>query len=105
MEAREIHSFAELHSAKFGLLEPADSAICVLPQAIDFALVPCLSCTVAGVRIGYGGGYYDRYLAGSRFPAAVLCRARLMSQELPQQKMDRCIPIIISEEMVWRTGT
>ena len=45
--------------SKFGLLEPK-SEIAVEP---DFILVPGLIWNDEGYRIGFGGGYYDRYLA------------------------------------------
>ena len=102
MEAREIRSLDELFPAKFGLLEPAEQAPCILPQTIDFGLIPCLSCTPEGIRLGYGGGYYDRYLAKSHFPAAVLCREMLLSRRLSQEAFDQQVPIIISERMVRR---
>ena len=56
--------FAEYKSDKlkrssYGLLEPDG-----LPEEIpDFILVPGLAWNTAGYRIGFGGGYYDRYLA------------------------------------------
>ncbi|MCP5198770.1 MAG: 5-formyltetrahydrofolate cyclo-ligase [Gammaproteobacteria bacterium] len=44
---------------------PADGAV-VVP---DVLLVPLLGYDAAGYRLGYGGGYYDRTLAGPRRPA------------------------------------
>lgn len=51
-----------LVKTKFGLWEPADDKA-VDRSKIDLIHVPGVAFNQAGFRIGYGGGYYDRYLA------------------------------------------
>ena len=52
----------QLAKTSFGLLEPQGDLEVVEPSQIDLIHVPGLAFTTEGYRIGYGGGYYDRYL-------------------------------------------
>ncbi len=50
---------------KWGITEPKEGNE-VHPQQIDLVLVPMLVCDTDGYRVGYGKGYYDKYLAQCR---------------------------------------
>ncbi|MET4076627.1 5-formyltetrahydrofolate cyclo-ligase [Hymenobacter sp. UYCo722] len=57
----------QLFENRWGIPEPAaDPATEVLPMAFDAVLVPLLAVDETGQRVGYGGGYYDRFLAQCR---------------------------------------
>lgn len=103
MEVYEISSLDELAAGAYGILEPDESCEKILsPEEIDFSLIPCISCDREGRRLGHGGGYYDRYLEQSRSVKAIVCRSRLMLDEVPTEPHDVRMNLVISEEKVWR---
>ena len=57
-----IYDPQQLVKTSFGLLEPQGNLEVVDVSKIDLIHVPGLAFTTEGYRIGYGGGYYDRYL-------------------------------------------
>ncbi|MEJ7911684.1 MAG: 5-formyltetrahydrofolate cyclo-ligase [Chitinophagaceae bacterium] len=56
---------AAFKSNEFGITEPVGNQL-VNPNDIDLILVPMLACDDKGHRVGYGKGYYDRYLSECR---------------------------------------
>ena len=57
-----VYDPKQLAKTSFGLLEPQGDLEVVEPSQIDLIHVPGLAFTTEGYRIGYGGGYYARYL-------------------------------------------
>ena len=53
----------KLKQTSFGLLEPEDGIQAIDKSEIDLIHVPGVAFQKDGYRLGYGGGYYDRYLA------------------------------------------
>lgn len=98
MEARQIHSLKELTYGSYGIEEPGEGSKIIEPEEISLALVPCLTCSEDGRRLGYGGGFYDRYLNSVTGIHAVLCRGRLMEAEIPWEAHDRLMDVVIREE-------
>lgn len=98
MEARQIRSISELVSGSYGIEEPGEAAGLIDPKEISLALVPCLTCSEDGRRLGYGGGFYDRYLKQVPGIHAVLCRGRLMEDKIPWEPHDCLMDAIIRED-------
>lgn len=101
MEVRRIEGLDDLEEGQYGLLEPKRTTPLIAPEDIDLAFVPCCTCTTDGRRLGFGGGYYDRYLAQSSFTTAVLCRSRIRVDTLPMAPYDQLIDLVISDDGVF----
>ncbi|GIP39982.1 5-formyltetrahydrofolate cyclo-ligase [Paenibacillus sp. J31TS4] len=66
MQAHRLRSLAETETGRWGLREPRPDCPVAAPAEIGCVLMPGLAFDREGGRLGYGGGYYDRYLAALR---------------------------------------
>lgn len=90
---------ADMEPAAMGIPAPKRGQELIEPQAIDILIVPGVAFTAQGTRIGYGGGYYDRYIL--RCPQAKLIACAFPEQLLdtiPTEEHDCCIPMILHIE-------
>lgn len=79
-----VYNPQQLKKTSFGLLEPQGDLEVVKPSQIDLIHVPGLAFTREGYRIGYGGGYYDRYLehfAGQSLSTIYPCQIQDFNSE------------------------
>ena len=99
MTAKKITALSELQSGAYGISEPKAQAETILPQQIDFAVLPCLAADREGYRLGYGGGYYDRYLLRLRAEAVTVCvcRKALLLPKIPREAHDIAADFVITE--------
>ncbi len=97
MEARWIASLRQLSPGAFGVQEPGADQPQLAPNRIELAIVPCLSCDLQGRRLGYGGGYYDRYLKQASCFKVALCREMSLAVKLPAEEHDVRMDVVITE--------
>ncbi|GAA4502021.1 5-formyltetrahydrofolate cyclo-ligase [Hymenobacter ginsengisoli] len=77
----ELTPTTPLLTDRWGIPEPlADPATEVAPAQLDAVLVPLLACDQQGQRVGYGGGFYDRFLAECR-PGTLFIGLNILDDE------------------------
>ena len=92
-----ITSMEDLQHGAYGILEPVESCATLSHDEIDFALIPCLSCSQNGDRLGKGGGYYDRFFELYSGPAAMVCPEMLLCSHIPVMPHDKRVLPVITE--------
>ena len=88
--------------SRFGISEPTGPALSL--AVVEFAIVPGLAFTAAGDRLGYGAGFYDRFLAalaaettgGPRVPNVGVCFAEQLVDDMPVEPHDVKVQRVIS---------
>lgn len=98
MSFYSISSISQLEEGCFGIPEP-DLSVCREAAADSSALciVPGLSFDESGKRLGFGGGYYDRFLADFPGLTAGLCTEDCISQKMPADNYDIAVSYILTE--------
>ena len=86
--------------------EPLPSTPVVVPEAIDWMLVPGVAFDADGHRLGYGGGYYDRLLPLCRPDAARVAGAFALQlvERVPSAPHDARVDAIVTPESVITAG-
>lgn len=101
MEAYLISDLSELKADKYGIMSPdPEKTTLVDPQNINLALVPLLGYNSHGYRIGYGAGYYDRYLPklSSGCIKIGLAFRELLAEDLPVDSLDYPLDEILTPD-------
>ena len=84
-----IHAYpCPLTVSAFGIREPEASLPEVSPEILDLVIVPALVLDRRGYRLGYGGGYYDRFLPRLREGCRTIGVAPFLVDELPTDPWD-----------------
>ena len=101
----QVTSPQELLQGRFGLWEP-DPSRCAPWRRREGALclVPGIAFDRQGYRLGYGKGYYDRFLAVFSGTAAGLCFRELALERLPRGPQDRRVDVLVTEAGVLPIG-
>ena len=99
--------FSRLTPARFGIPEPDEGcpALTESDLAGALVLVPALAFDAEGYRLGWGGGYYDRFLDGLRraavpHAAVGLTYSVCTANALPRETHDIPVDLIIDERRI-----
>lgn len=103
MEFCVINSLEDLEEGSFGVLEPKAECEVYKDYSDGFCIVPALAFDRKGYRLGYGKGYYDRFLADFCGKTVGICYNRFVVPEIPRGKYDKSVDLIITEKKVIST--
>lgn len=101
MEFYKIDSFDDLHNGTFGISEPD---VAEEKRIVDFEdciiVVPALCFDEFGNRLGYGRGYYDRYLQNHSLISFGLCYNMLIIDYVVNDAYDKRVDFVVSEKRI-----
>ena len=99
MEFYRIKSFDDLHDGAFGVQEPTpreENRVSDLSRGL--CVIPALCYDDKGYRLGYGKGYYDRFLARFGGQRVGLCYRDCLCHTLPHGRFDRAVEVVVTED-------
>ena len=104
MEFYYIDSTDELDPGMFGVLEPAANPERLYKESDGgLCIVPAFSYDWRGFRLGYGKGYYDRFLSKFEGNIVGICYSECVQRSLPHGRFDRPVELLVTESYLRRT--
>ena len=96
----EVESLASMHPGRYVHLEPNDQASPIPLERIDLVVVPGIVFDREGYRLGYGKGYYDRFLKISRAKSVGLTFGFQRVEKIPHDDHDQSVDVVITEKEI-----
>ena len=87
-EACEIDNLSDLVPGKFGVPEPSPNSQIMDTKQLDLAIVPGVAFAGLGGRLGRGGGFFDRLLAGIPAKKCGVCFEQQVYPDVPVERHD-----------------
>lgn len=101
MAAYLVDDLPKIESDKYGINSPIpENSTIVEPKNIDLAIIPLLGYNLHGYRIGYGGGYYDKYLPklSVKCPKIGLAYKEQLVEDLPVEVNDYPLDMVLTPD-------
>lgn len=102
MSFRKITELGDLEKGNFDIMEPKEN--CPKTDDVEILLVPTVGITRAGIRLGYGHGFYDRYLSNSKAKTISLTYSKQIVKSIPFSEKDIKIDWIVTEDEIIETS-
>jgi len=93
-----FYGIDKLEKGEYGILEPVP--VNIYDGNIDLIVVPAICFNQKGYRVGYGGGYYDKFLQHQNGITAGFCFEECLTDESFQQEFDKKVDYIITQERI-----
>ena len=91
-----VTNLEKLEKGSFEIMEPKDN--CKKAEKIDCVLIPTVGVSKSGVRLGYGKGYYDRFLSLTDTIKISLTYSKQIVKSIPNDSHDVKIDWIVTED-------
>ncbi|WP_428323880.1 5-formyltetrahydrofolate cyclo-ligase [Nitrosopumilus sp.] len=101
MDFKKISDFSSLERGSFEIMEPKIE--CETENNLDVILVPTVGITPKGVRLGYGHGFYDRFLSNHKTTTISLTLDKQVVKNIPKSDHDMLIDWIVTEDRIIET--
>ena len=101
MEFRKIEDFGSLEMGNFDIMEPKEN--CKVDNDLDIIVVPTVGISPIGVRLGYGHGFYDKFLAKKDTITISPVLEKQIIKNIPKSEHDININWIITEDRMFQT--
>ena len=98
---KRISDLNSLQKGSFDIMEPKDD--CPVEEKIDVVIVPTVGISPIGYRLGYGHGYYDRFLSEVKTTAIALTYSKQIVKSVPFSEHDIKIDWIVTENEYYST--
>ena len=91
-----VPNLEKLEKGNFGIMEPKDS--CKKADKIDCVLIPTVGVSKSGIRIGYGKGYYDKFLSSTDAVKISLTYSKQIVKIIPSDSHDIKMNWVVTED-------
>lgn len=102
LEHRVVSAPEDLEPGFRSIPEPRLSCPLVSPEVLDLVLLPGLAFDRSGHRLGYGGGYYDRFLPACPAPRVALAFSLQIVEAVPREPHDLRADVVVTDAEVIR---
>ena len=101
MDAVEINENTCFEKGNFDILQPFDGKV-IPKKEVDLIVIPALAFDFYGNRLGYGKGYYDKFLKGIKAVKIGIAYDFQIADKLPKEEHDIKIDVLITEKRIVR---
>ncbi len=95
---RSAAGWDQFISGYAGILEPSGNCPTFSVEKLDIVIVPGMAFDRDGFRMGYGGGYYDRFLPHSKALRVAPAFSEQLVEQVPRETHDLPVSLILTEE-------
>ena len=96
-----INSLSDLIEGMYGIMEPPECFAADVGNENSICIVPALAFDSEGYRLGYGKGYYDRFLSIFSGISIGVCFQECLTQALPRNEFDKKVNYIITDKNIY----